>query len=917
MTFAFRFKESVADVIEALEGILQIKSHAVLSMAASVAVNLVRSLPTSMLQSNGIDLIHPLSSCLSSCQSQVAVSCAIALNLILSNISFRRQKEVWEILKQTNTVHHIVSYINKFYVGNKEIEYFQEMVSLLATILRDWPTPRCQVWAEFKLMEVLEIMPVQPNFSVQAGVLQVYSSLALCGVVAKELLENEGPLLHATANFMGGSGPYSVRVAGFRLAQILAIREEGCLKMLRFCCEPIVEAVVTGMTLSSSERFTITNDQLSLLVEACRLALTTRWKGEHHVFFWEKGVDRVLVNLLSNKHYKLQTSSSLEKQMERAQEIVDGNFLLILRPYIWDILGSLSAHCIEDFAPNSRHESEHFIDVLITCACLVFVDSIRKLRLHQNEAASEIISESASRAVLMMMFSPCKYIASKAKLILSQILRPNCKEYLKFALDTINLISSIDKFAFFNNLFIVVNLIGLICYTALPEFQSYIIKNKGIDISFAFIRWCISNNVYVERSSIAPHLQNTFSKRMCCWKYSPDWEGRDIVLFFSLLWLTELIRHFKSPKGEIGLYSEAQLSTELQQIANDSFAPGPRWYAAYILTYFGLYGFPDKLLKRIGKSLNEEEFADIKLTLSTGVSVSVHGVILLVRCPSLLPPQSGKEICLSSHIDQSTLFKMLDFIYLGYLKAEEKEVKKLKVVARHCNLQPLLQMLSGKRPLWGTPYPKGDFTLALGPSGYQFSDIILEAKEIQVVHWACSFCSRAVPHMHCHKVILCSSCDYLRALFQSGMQESHSQIIKVPISWKALIRLVHWFYSDELPKPITGCLWDNMDVNEKLLELQPYVELCWLSEFWFLEDVHEDWSNLVISSLDSARDLSVKIIQFAAKLNQWELAKVAANYMALFYCALRDSGELEDLDEELVNMVRAASVRLSQEGSHH
>lgn len=177
MTFAFRFKESVADVIEALEGILQIKSHAVLSMAASVAVKLVRSLPTSMLQSNGIDLIHPLSSCLSSCQSQVAVSCAIALNLILSNISFRRQKEVWEILKQTNTVHHIVSYINKFYVGNKEIEYFQEMVSLLATILRDWPTPRCQVWAEFKLMEVLEIMPVQPNFSVQAGVLQVYSSL--------------------------------------------------------------------------------------------------------------------------------------------------------------------------------------------------------------------------------------------------------------------------------------------------------------------------------------------------------------------------------------------------------------------------------------------------------------------------------------------------------------------------------------------------------------------------------------------------------------------------------------------------------------------------------------------------------------------------------------------------------------------
>ncbi|KAI8007189.1 BTB/POZ domain-containing protein [Camellia lanceoleosa] len=59
-----------------------------------------------------------------------------------------------------------------------------------------------------------------------------------------------------------------------------------------------------------------------------------------------------------------------------------------------------------------------------------------------------------------------------------------------------------------------------------------------------------------------------------------------------------------------------------------------------------------------------------------------------------------------------------------------------------------------------------------------------------------------------------------------------------------------------------------------------------------------------------------KILQIAANLSQWKLAE-AANYMAPSYHHLRNSGKLEELDEELVDMVRAASVRLSQEGGGH
>lgn len=132
-----------------------------------------------------------------------------------------------------------------------------------------------------------------------------------------------------------------------------------------------------------------------------------------------------------------------------------------------------------------------------------------------------------------------------------------------------------------------------------------------------------------------------------------------------------------------------------------------------------------------------------------------------------------------------------------------------------------------------------------------------------------------------------------------------------------MIKLVAWFYSDELPLPPSGCLWENMDIEEKLQELQPYIELCWLAEFWFLENVQEACSNLIVSRLDSAKELSIKVIRIAATFSLWNLAELAATYVAPIYRQLCDSGELEDLDEVLVDMIRSASVQYSQKGISH
>ncbi|KAJ1430725.1 hypothetical protein SESBI_07554 [Sesbania bispinosa] len=148
------------------------------------------------------------------------------------------------------------------------------------------------------------------------------------------------------------------------------------------------------------------------------------------------------------------------------------------------------------------------------------------------------------------------------------------------------------------------------------------------------------------------------------------------------------------------------------------------------------------------------------------------------------------------------------------------------------------------------------------------------------------------------------------------MQESHSQVIKVPISWEALMKLVLWLYSDELPKPPSGCLWDNMDDEEKLFNLQPYVELCWLAEFWIWENIQEACWNVIMSCLDSSKQLSIKIIKMAHELSLWKLVDIAANLIAPSYRQLLDSGELEEFDDALVHLICCASIRLNQEGEN-
>lgn len=166
-------------MVEALVWILECKNVAVLTMAANVILQLVSILPYSILQSYVLNLVSPLSSLLPYHQTEVATLCATALNLILSNLSIKNEKAVWDVLKRSETVRHSVSNVQSFSRGTKPIEHFQQMALLLSTILQRWPPSRFPVWSDAHLMTTLNGILVKPDFYDKVEVLKLLSSIGI------------------------------------------------------------------------------------------------------------------------------------------------------------------------------------------------------------------------------------------------------------------------------------------------------------------------------------------------------------------------------------------------------------------------------------------------------------------------------------------------------------------------------------------------------------------------------------------------------------------------------------------------------------------------------------------------------------------------------------------------------------------
>lgn len=170
-------KDSIPDVIRAMGGILQSQNEAVLAMACEASAKMISIIPSAMFQPNVRHLIHPLSSLLSNNQFQVAVTSAAGLNLIISNLSIKKEREVLEILAKADTVTQLISNLRNISEKVKPIEYFLAMASLLGSIMQLWPSSRYLVWNDATVMEIVQHFCRKPITDVKTTVLHMYSAL--------------------------------------------------------------------------------------------------------------------------------------------------------------------------------------------------------------------------------------------------------------------------------------------------------------------------------------------------------------------------------------------------------------------------------------------------------------------------------------------------------------------------------------------------------------------------------------------------------------------------------------------------------------------------------------------------------------------------------------------------------------------
>lgn len=339
---------------------------------------------------------------------------------------------------------------------------------------------------------------------------------------------------------------------------------------------------------------------------------------------------------------------------------------------------------------------------------------------------------------------------------MEEVARTSAGEYLENLLASLILYFSGDVSPVSCSLHTLINIISLACYSTLPLYQQFIIQRKGIDHLAAIISRCLKSEIHVNRSSDTSHLHGACDGKLCCWSNIEDWEGRDVILFHSLQILSQLIPFSNFICDYSKIISTDYISSNisgglveslfkcLSSTLDNNFSPGIRWYAQYVLSFFGLYGFPNKLGKRMGKALDESELADLQFLLSSGQRLSVHGAILVAGCPYLLPHKESlmkktvldceslkesrqqgtnfrHEVKLSERVDSSAFVKILEYVYTGFVIIKDNEVKPVRILAKRCGLNSLSYMLNKKLPEWGTSVPSCDFSHALEPAEHQLS----------------------------------------------------------------------------------------------------------------------------------------------------------------------------------------------------
>jgi hypothetical protein len=346
----------------------------------------------------------------------------------------------------------------------------------------------------------------------------------------------------------------------------------------------------------------------------------------------------------------------------------------------------------------------------------------------------------------MMLLSPSQFIFSEASSKFLEALLPLGNEYMNILMSSLESNVTRNLTASFDCIKIMTNLMNIACLLIVQSNHS-LNKRSAVDVLSSIIKECLHDHLYITRSNFASHLQFCFDGSSCC-HLSEEWEGENIVFFYGLVVLFNLLKsdsficfHCKRKKdGGIVCHECRDYYTEglvgvLNHALCQNMSPGPKSYIAHILSLFGLCGFPSKLGGNMRNALCDNELVDLELLLADGESLSAHVAILSARCPRLLPSEKssvhdgsvinwGKGSCyhvrMSDRVDSHALKKILEYAYTGLVTVDDAIVKPVKTLAKYCHLRSLHLMLQKEQPRWHS-CPIYDLTAALEPARHLFS----------------------------------------------------------------------------------------------------------------------------------------------------------------------------------------------------
>ncbi|KAH6556300.1 hypothetical protein KP509_1Z189000 [Ceratopteris richardii] len=548
--------------------------------------------------------------------------------------------------------------------------------------------------------------------------------------------------------------------------------------------------------------------------------------------------------------------------------------------------------------------------------------------------------------MLFLLFSPSQQLANAARQDLEHHLEQHGYGWLPSFVSRLSLLLGLGAIS--ESIMAITILMALCCLSLSADCRKTLLENGVLDILIRAIKYrvLVFNNTSQSDYDTTHYFSRLHDKRFCCYCEDNRWEGKDPILFF-LLWAFAIVaRGSDILKAQCSSFKERVSKHEEWDVVPDmeidrcflflasslDVSMGVRWWASCCLSCYGAYGFPSRR-SRIWKLFNESGSADIKLHFANGKHMYAHKIILATKCPALLPfsiprDHASKEqstrslsvsevnplsdVQLSARIHEGPLKCLLEFVYKGIVFVEDEFLPEVKLLAKRCGMVAFLHLLQGKAPIWGNDPEILNFTSALGSMGCSFADIFFEDKDSLQVGCVPDKGDRG--HQHAHRVILASHCSYFEGLFRSGMQDSLFKFLKIPLQSEALEQLLKYLYSMVLPRkhyPEAGCMFSLAPRPDQLKYLHNYVELAGLAELWLLEDLKNQCGSVILDFLQKNMHLGPDVMKHASLNQQWWLVEMVTRCIANDYPLMRESGQLDILDDYLVDKIRAAHVRIS------